>query len=60
MNARIRGGEKLASHPCGKTRYPSRALAKKFAKWIGSRMKAKFRAYICPRCDGWHLTTRVH
>jgi len=40
--------------PCGKRIYYTRALAKRVARTIG---KAWWRAYLCPHCRFWHLTS---
>lgn len=46
---------------CGKIRYHDRvaamlALAK--AQRSPSRRRHESRAYHCPKCDGWHLTSK--
>jgi len=46
---------------CGKVRYPDRvaallALAKAGRRRSGRREEA--RAYPCPKCKGWHLTSK--
>lgn len=46
---------------CGKTRYQSGALAEWALQLIrkrgAPREKKPVRAYLCPRCKGWHLTS---
>lgn len=46
--------------PRGKVRYPSQQeaqLALAVIKGQGSRKHTESRAYHCPVCDGWHLTS---
>ena len=51
---------------CGKTRYSTPGAAEKALRGIrkfGSRGEngtKPQRVYACPRCHGWHLTSRSH
>ncbi len=40
-----------------KVRYDSKAMAKLRARRLHSRGRGKARAYRCPECSYWHLTT---
>ena len=56
----------MSGRPCGKVRYDSaeqaeRALTR--TREIMRRTRAPkrvTRAYRCPKCRGWHLTSRDH
>lgn len=43
---------------CGKVCYPARGVAKRNGKALRSRHRTKYRAYRCPLCWMWHLTSR--
>lgn len=46
---------------CSKVRYPSRARADRAVATIrkmgDARQKKPTRSYLCPLCNGWHLTS---
>lgn len=42
---------------CKKAHFRTRRLAKQAAKTSGRSHGKKFRAYRCPACNLWHLTT---
>ena len=43
----------------GKLRYEGRGAAKKAAKVVSSRLRNQTRAYACPFCGGYHLTSQA-
>lgn len=51
------------SRSCGKTRFTSRGAAERALDGIRrrgeKRDKKPQRAYACPRCNGWHLTSEA-
>lgn len=42
---------------CPKVTYHSRREARHAAKLLRSNAGAPFRAYACPDCGGWHVST---
>jgi hypothetical protein len=47
------------SCPCGKITFTSRNRAKLHARrFRHKRAGVKLRAYLCPRCSMWHLTSK--
>ena len=54
----------MRSRPCLKVRYPGRLDALIALAFVGNRRHARrpkdeVRAYKCPRCHGWHLTSQA-
>ena len=52
----------MPGRPCGKTRYRDQLAAQialaRIARHDERRATAPFRAYPCPHCHGWHLTSQ--
>ena len=44
--------------PSGKITYPSLRWAEKFAQQVNRTHRHRVRAYFCPECGGWHLTSQ--
>ena len=42
--------------PTGKLRHTSRTAAHSFLR-MGKNKGRRMRAYLCPDCHGWHLTS---
>ncbi len=42
---------------CGKTAYKGEEMARREARRISDEAGEAFRAYVCPDCGRWHLTT---
>jgi hypothetical protein len=42
----------------GKVRYPSQDAALRIAVFIVGRRVRMIRIYLCPACNGFHLTSR--
>jgi hypothetical protein len=48
---------------CGKRRFRDKQQALRALRTlqrVGSRQKIPVRAYQCPACNGWHLTSKAH
>ena len=43
--------------PCAKTTYSTEKVARRQARQISEGSGEDFRAYLCPDCRRWHLTT---
>jgi len=48
----------MARDGLGRIRYPSPAKAAKARKKLHGIAEGALRVYACPRCKGWHLTSR--
>lgn len=44
----------------GKTRWESERRARHAARVVSSEGGEQMRAYACPDCGGWHLTTYIY
>lgn len=44
--------------PCEKKRYETQDQAKKALRSCRAKGWPQIRYYRCPRCDGWHLTSK--
>lgn len=59
----MRRGEKQGKCESGKFRYTSQLAAERqMARGVvsGNPYRREVRAYLCPKCDGWHLTSRPY
>lgn len=44
--------------PCDKTSYAGRGKARRAARHISTDSGEQFRAYYCPQCRKWHVTSQ--
>lgn len=60
---KYKGARRLAPVACGKVAYGDQVAAQSALRSIQSvgevREKVPIRAYYCPRCGFWHLTSQV-